>query len=143
MPQSHTSSPSRTPLPQAGSPTVMMGSLVRQRLRDKEPKPSLRSSSLHWLHMVGCSSPEMAAIMHCDWPSVQLQLAALERRAITAAAPPPPPHHPPPTPHTSPTLWPTIVMTHVENVPQLVGSCCGHTVCGAAPVLREARRLTS
>ena len=52
-------------------------------------------------------------------------------------------HHSSSAPHTSPTLWPTIVMTHVENVPQLVGSCCGHTVCGAAPVLREARRLSS
>ena len=50
LPQSQASFPSLIPLPQTGSPTVMVGTLVRQRPRLKVVSPVLRSALLQLLH---------------------------------------------------------------------------------------------
>ena len=63
LPQSQASSLSRIPLPQTGSPAVMVGSLVRQQPRLKSFSPSWRSDLLQSLHWVGRGLPKVAAMM--------------------------------------------------------------------------------
>jgi len=75
LPQSQASFLSLIPLPQTGSPTVMLGSLVRQRARWKVVNPFWRSDLLQSLHCVGAGNPETAAMMQLPEGSVHVQLA--------------------------------------------------------------------
>ena len=86
-PQSQASPSSWIPLPQTGSPTTVVGSLKRQRSRFLEPvNPELSWSTLHWLQRVGGLKGMVAAMMHLDVPSGQLQLPVVhsaEKRCKT------------------------------------------------------------
>ena len=75
LPQSQASLPSLIPLPQTGSPTVVVGSLVRQRPRLKFVSPVWSSALLQLLHWVDAGNPGTAAMMHLWEGSVHVQLS--------------------------------------------------------------------
>lgn len=75
VPQSHTSSPSLSPFPHEGSPTMFVGSFVKQRPRLLLDRVNalFTALTLQELHCSGPGKIEIAAITHRPSGSLQLQ----------------------------------------------------------------------